>query len=136
MSDNPPRRWHQFHLLTLLVVVSAMGPLWWGHMSERVFESPVSDRRDVDRNLGIVIRSRGWPFTFKEIDEWHVFEVKLRDGDVEISRNEVKEEMSISTCWNWGAMIGNLAVALAILAALGIGTEALVRWRERRQAGG
>jgi hypothetical protein len=121
---KPPtkrRPWFQFHLSTCVILMFVAGGLLWANVTERGFGAHFTSK-----GLPYVVfglhpeRGLGWPLPFLKWD-WEV-------GEGELSMHFVSRLPQ--SCWSFVALAADLAVALAVLALVGL----LCEWRIRRSA--
>jgi len=143
MTDPKPRPWFRFHLSTAIVLMFVAGVLVWANVTGRE-DVRIESRTNFDpwRNYKVLVRyfRFGWPLTFHsgleflaevpdtsapfvygsddELDKTYILEIKNRP-------------MGFRGQWHQKELIWNIAVALAILAAVGFALE----WRVRRKKG-
>jgi hypothetical protein len=99
-SAEKPRRWFQFHLSTAIVLMFAASGLVWVNVVEYEFEPQIIRELFSDGHMPVC----GWPFMY-----WRKY-------------NFVSGKTT-----EWIPLLGNIAVAALILAAVATVCEMLIR---------
>lgn len=128
MSEKPKRKFWQFHLLTAVLMTFVMaGILWIGVSSVR--EHTGAAVGGASHEIRMIILSRGFPWTAHLEKGWARGERSIASDEFEYERPE-----SWQGQWCYAGLIGDIAVALSVVALVAVLSEWLIRRREARKA--
>ena len=123
MSENPKHPWFRFHLLTAVLGMLAAGMLLWQdaawHFSEYAYAK--SDGSIIGEDF-----ERGWPRRYE-------FKYASYPGKSRYPLPPPEDEQP-SFAFDRNALLWDIVVGVAVLVAIGIIVESIIRRRQGRRA--
>ena len=150
MSVEKKRPWFQIHLSTAVVLMVVAGVLVWANVTTQIYISPLSYVVNIppnDQYDKVIGEKRGWPLAFQDTSEQNVKwglpkdsknlsfpGIRFDEDALQAGKHLVRldyEVWSSPELWSKKNLALNFALALAILTAVAVGCEYLIRKREK-----